>query len=149
MFTEAATLKQRVSHLAAQLINMLSDLWLCILLQEEVCFSGGSAHNIGLSALSIKDPDCSGFLFKQGQHFKTWKKRYCILKSTQLFYYGAMSETTAYGVMDLTGYKVTSGTEKSGRYHFAARPPLDNLRTFYFFAESEGERARCVVLHAL
>ena len=56
-----------------------------------------------------------------------------------------MSETTAYGVMDLTGYHVTSGTEKSGKYHFAAVPPLDNMRTFYFFAESEGERARCVL----
>ena len=113
-------------------------------LQEEVCFSGGSAHNIGLSALSIKDPDCSGFLFKQGQHFKTWKKRYCILKHSQLFYYGTMSETTAYGVMDLSGYQVSCGTEKSGKYYFAAIPPLERMRTFYLFAESEGERTRYV-----
>lgn len=55
-----------------------------------------------------------------------------------------MSETTAYGVMDLSGYQVSCGTEKSGKYHFAALPPLDNMRTFYFFAESEGERNRSV-----
>lgn len=110
--------------------------------QEVVCVSEGSAHNIGLSALSIKEPECSGFLYKQGQHFKTWKRRYCILQCAQLFYYGEMSETTAYGVMDLTGYHFNCGMHKSGKYFFTAEPPVDTMRTFCFFAESEGERAR-------
>lgn len=75
---------------------------------------------------------------------KTWKRRYCILKANQLFYYGEMSETTAYGVMDLAGYTFTSGASKSGKYYFSASPPRDSLRTFYFFVESEGERSRYV-----
>ena len=111
-------------------------------MQEVVCFSEGSAHNVALSALSIKEPDCTGFLYKQGQHFKTWKKRYCVLKCNQLFYYGEMSETTAYGVMDLTGYHVDCGAKKSGKHYFTAIPPLNSLRTFYFYAESERERSR-------
>lgn len=112
-----------------------------------MCFSGGSAHNVGLSALSIKDPDCSGFLYKRGQHIKTWKKRYCILKSNQLFYYGAMSERTALGVMDLCGYQVSTDTDKKsvGKYHFTALPPFEGMRTFYFYAESEGERIRYIM----
>lgn len=113
-----------------------------------MCVSEGSAHNIGLSALAIKEPECSGFLYKQGQHFKTWKKRYCILKCHQLFYYAEMSETTAYGVMDLTGYQINCETHKAGKYFFTAQPPIDTMRMFCFFAESEGDRDRCV-LHKL
>ena len=122
--------------------NIICTIVMFLFLQENVCFSEGSAHNIGLSALAIKDPDCCGFLHKQGRHFKTWKKRYCILKCNQLFYYGEMSETTAYGVMNLTGYRIGSGSEKSGKYYFTAYPPDDSWRTFYFFAESDAERTR-------
>lgn len=121
-------------------VNMFEWIW--HFSQEEVRVSEGSAHNVALSALSIKEPDCTGFLYKQGQHFKTWKKRYCLLKSNQLFYYGEMSETTAYGVMDLNGYQISCGAHKSGRHYFTAVPPRDSMRTFYFFAESERERAR-------
>ena len=57
-----------------------------------------------------------------------------------------MSETTAYGVMDLSGYQVSSGMVKPGKYYFTANPPAVTMRTFYFFAESEGERTRYVVV---
>ena len=56
-----------------------------------------------------------------------------------------MSETTAYGVMNLTGYTVHSGSQKSGKYYFTAQPPVGTMRTFCFFAESDGERARYVL----
>ena len=55
-----------------------------------------------------------------------------------------MSETTAYGVMNLTGYRISSGSDKSGKYYFTAYPPDDSWRTFYFFAESDAERTRYV-----
>lgn len=119
VFTEAATLEGR----------------------ESVCFSS-AAHNVSLSALSIKDPDCHGFLHKRGNNIKTWRRRYCVLKACQLFYYGKMTHTTAYGVMNLKGYEATIGHNKVGKFYLQANPPSSDKRTYYFFAESEGERER-------
>lgn len=105
----------------------------------------GSAHNISLSALSIRDPDCHGFLFKQGHTVQSWKKRYCVLKSHQLFYYGKMHHTTAYGVMDLTGYSVVMGKTTDKRFHFHATPAGGKdatLRIYHFYCETAIERER-------
>ena len=109
--------------------------------QESVHFSG-AAHNVSLSALAIKDPDCHGWMHKQGHGIKTWKRRYCVLKSHQLFYYGKMSHTTAYGVMNLRGYRIVTGKTKDKKYCFQALPPDSTLRTFRFYTESDGERER-------
>ena len=109
--------------------------------QESVHFSG-TAHNVSLSALSIKDPDCHGFLHKQGHGIKTWKRRYCVLKEHQLFYYGKMTHTTAYGVMNLTGYEVCRGKTKETKYYFQAIPPRREMRVYSFYAETEGDRQR-------
>ena len=39
-----------------------------------------SAQNVSVSALSIKNPDCHGFLRKHERGLKGWKRRYCVLK---------------------------------------------------------------------
>lgn len=57
-----------------------------------------SSHNVGLPALSIKDPDCHGYLTKLGNHIKTWKRRYCVLKDACLYYYFSSSSATAKGL---------------------------------------------------
>jgi hypothetical protein len=121
VFTEAATLKGR----------------------ETVHFSG-TAHNVSLSALSIRDPDCHGFLFKQGYNIRSWKKRYCVLKDHQLFYYGKMHHTTAYGVMNLHGYSVAMGRTTEKKFYFQAPPPERHMRTYYFYCETAVERDRWV-----
>jgi len=36
---------------------------------------------------SIGTPDFSGWLKKQGDKYKTWKTRYCILKGVNLYYF--------------------------------------------------------------
>ena len=116
------------------------------ILQESVYFSGCAA-NISLSALSIKDPECHGFLYKQGGSLGLWKRRYCVLKSHQLFYYGKMSHTTAYEVLNLSGYEVERGKEKEKKFYFHATPPSKESKVCKFYTESEVERERfvCVV----
>jgi tripartite motif-containing protein 2/3 len=109
--------------------------------QETVHFSG-TAHNVSLSALSIRDPDCHGFLFKQGYNIRSWKKRYCVLKDHQLFYYGKMHHTTAYGVMNLHGYSVAMGRTTEKKFYFQAPPPERHMRTYYFYCETAVERDR-------
>ena len=111
------------------------------MLQESVHFSS-AAHNVSLSALSIKDPDCHGFLYKQGHSIRSWKKRYCVLKHHQLFYYGKMHHTTAYGVMNLQGYSISEGKTTEKKFHFHASPPDQHMRTYYFYCETAVERDR-------
>ena len=81
-----------VHKMALSLRNPLSsmfiqtDTWLDI-----------SSHNVGLSALSIKQPDCHGYLTKMGNRRKNWKRRYCVLKDACLYYYLDVNSTTAQG----------------------------------------------------
>lgn len=137
VFTEAATLRGRVS-LYTVLHNLLTALYY---MQESVHFSD-TAHNVSLSALSIRNPDCHGFLYKQGHSVKTWKKRYCVLKQHQLFYYGKMHHTTAYGVMNFQGYSVAIGKTTDKKFFFHATPPDTNMRTYYLYSETAVDRDR-------
>ena len=61
-----------------------------------------SSHNVGLSALSIKQPDCHGYLTKMGNKRKNWKRRYCVLKDACLYYYLDVNSTTAQGKISFT-----------------------------------------------
>ena len=44
----------------------------------------GSAQNVSVSALSIKDPECHGMIFKKEKALTGWKRMYCILKVSYL-----------------------------------------------------------------
>ena len=66
-----------------------------------------------------------------------------MLKEHQLFYYGKMHHTTAYGVMNLLGYSVAMGKTSDKKFHFEALPPDKHLRTFHFYCETAAERDRC------
>ena len=41
----------------------------------------------------IGTPDFNGWLMKKGEHYNTWKQRYCVLKGHNL-YWMRSSETT-------------------------------------------------------
>ena len=60
-----------------------------------------SSHNVGLPALSIKNPDCHGHLTKLGHRHKNWKRRYCVLKDACLYYYLEVYSTTAQGIFKI------------------------------------------------
>lgn len=65
-----------------------------------------------------------------------------MLKEHQLFYYGKMHHSTAYGVMNLHGYSVAMGKTSDKRFYFHAPPPDRHMRTFKFYCESAVERDR-------
>ena len=108
--------------------------------------SVGNVHNVSIPALSIRDPECHGYLSKQGQSkLKTWKRRYCVLKNGYLYYYTDMSNATALGVAKLLGYSLEKGEQHGKRCYFRALPPEDSLRMYFFAADSERERERQVL----
>lgn len=67
-----------------------------------------------------------------------------MLKEHQLFYYGKMHHTTAYGVMNLQGYSVAMGKTSQKKFFFHAPPPEKHMRTYYFYSETAVERDRYI-----
>ncbi|CAH1773294.1 unnamed protein product, partial [Owenia fusiformis] len=96
-----------------------------------------SSHNVGLPALSIKNPECHGILFKMANRRKTYQKRYCVLKDACLYYYLGVNSTTAQGVAHLQGYKLEQLTVSKKRYLFALTPPEPKMRAFQFYTDHE------------
>ncbi|XP_038052114.1 uncharacterized protein LOC119724888 isoform X2 [Patiria miniata] len=115
-----------------------SDIWLDI-----------STHNVGLPALSIRNPDCHGFLNKLGAIRKTWKKRFCVLKDACLYYYKDIDAQHALGVAHFHGYSIQETEIGSKKYGLVLKHPSQELRVFYFLADHETDRKRWVAAFAM
>ena len=102
----------------------------------------GNVHNVSIPALSIRDPDCHGYLYKQGSNYKIWRRRYFVLKNGFLYYYTDMSNTVALGVVKLLDYTIATGDHSGRKFYFSASSPDKSVRTYYFAAESEMDRKR-------
>ncbi|GAB1599357.1 uncharacterized protein LOC106868868 [Argonauta hians] len=103
-----------------------------------------TSHNVGIPALEIKRPDCSGYLYKMGMNRKVWRRRYCILKDACVYYYKNIESISAKGVAHFHGYEVDDGALPEKKYGFVVNPPEKTLRTFYFNAENETDKKRWV-----
>ncbi|KAF6018921.1 hypothetical protein EB796_022742 [Bugula neritina] len=101
-----------------------------------------SAHNVRLPALSISNVDCSGYLHKMGGHYKSWKKRYCVLKDGCLFYYCDVNSRSAQGVAHLHGYTTNANPVTNKKNAFDLVPPESKMRTFHFYAETKVDQER-------
>ena len=102
-------------------------------------------HNVAIPALSIKNPDCHGYLTKQGaKSVRSWKRRYCVLKNGCLYYYREMADTTALGVAKLHGYTVDEVSVSGRRNGFRCVPPHSGMRTFTFIADNEYDKKRWI-----
>ena len=104
--------------------------------------SEGNVHNVSIPALSIRDPDCHGYLYKQGNNYRIWRRRYFVLKNGFLYYYSDMSNTVALGVAKLLDYTVNIGDQSGKKFHFTAVSPDQSSRSYHFAAESEMDRKR-------
>lgn len=102
----------------------------------------GNVHNVSIPALSIRDPDCHGYLYKQGNSYKMWRKRYFVLKNGFLYYYTDMSNTVALGVAKLLHYSVSTGEQSGKKFYFSAVAPDQLSRSYQFATESEMDRTR-------
>jgi len=63
-------------------------------------------EDIKVSAESLKPNTKEGWLTKQGGSIKSWKRRYCILKDSKLYYFKGPKEPVFQGRVDLESNSV-------------------------------------------
>lgn len=54
-------------------------------------------RNLVLSPSAIPNPDCFGYLVKLGTQWKSWSRRYCVLKDACLYFYQDANAKSAFG----------------------------------------------------
>ncbi|KAI8336561.1 hypothetical protein BC941DRAFT_471102 [Chlamydoabsidia padenii] len=81
-------------------------------------------------------PDMEGWLHKQGDKYKTWNKRWFVLKGANLFYFKSPKEIRMKGIINLRGYRIMNDeTIYAGKFCFKAQHERE--RTFYFYTDTE------------
>ncbi|KAG2230732.1 hypothetical protein INT48_004785 [Thamnidium elegans] len=81
-------------------------------------------------------PDMEGWLYKQGDKYKTWNKRWFVLKTNNLFYFKSPKAVRMKGIINLKGYRIeVDESIHSGKYCFKVHHERE--RTFYFYTDFE------------
>ncbi|KAG1196236.1 hypothetical protein G6F35_013024 [Rhizopus arrhizus] len=81
-------------------------------------------------------PQMQGWLHKQGCKYKTWNKRWFVLKGSNLFYFKSSKDVRMKGIINLRGYRIiTDESIQPGKYSFKAQH--EEERTFYFYTDNE------------
>ncbi|XP_022249514.1 uncharacterized protein LOC106465477 [Limulus polyphemus] len=98
--------------------------------------------NVHSPALIFPIPDCQGYLGRLGHRWKTWRRRYFVLKDGSLYLYLDQSSSAATAMFLLHGYKFQSCTISGKKNTFEAIPPETRLKHLYFLADSENDKKR-------
>ncbi|ORZ02557.1 hypothetical protein BCR43DRAFT_465682 [Syncephalastrum racemosum] len=81
-------------------------------------------------------PDMEGWLHKQGDKYKTWNKRWFVLKGPNLFYFKSPTDVRMKGIINLRNYRIICDESiYAGKYCFKAQHERE--RTFFFYTEVE------------
>ncbi|CAO3622439.1 unnamed protein product [Cunninghamella blakesleeana] len=81
-------------------------------------------------------PEMEGWLYKQGDKYKHWNKRWFVLKGSNLFYFKSPKDVRMKGIINLRGYRIICDeTICAGHYSFKAQHEKE--RTFYFYADTD------------
>ncbi|GFO26310.1 pleckstrin-like protein domain-containing family a member 6 [Plakobranchus ocellatus] len=114
-------------------------------------FLSVSSHNVGLPALDIRRPECSGNLGKLSPSHRSWRRRYCVLKDACVYYYKDVNSLRALGVAHLHGYKVDAENHPRRKHSFSLQPPESKMRNFHFAADNETDKKRWVesLIHSI
>lgn len=84
--SETATQRWHTVLTAAAERSKLADTWL-----EQ------TKRNLSLAPANMYRPDCFGYLNKLGNKWKTWTRRYCVLKDACLYFYQDANSKCSFG----------------------------------------------------
>ncbi|XP_075751130.1 uncharacterized protein LOC119173957 isoform X3 [Rhipicephalus microplus] len=122
--------------------------WISALNQVACIASRGTSYmdtvvsNMHSPCGSLPDPDCQGYLCKLSQQWKSWKKRFLVLKDACLYFYKDRNAPVAVGAFLLHGYRVQSCSMTGKKNTFEAIPPEPLMRHLRFLADTEYEKKR-------
>jgi hypothetical protein len=104
-----------------------------------------------------RDPERAGWLMKQGEHIKTWRRRWFVLKAGKIFWFkqdGVTSMSQPRGVIEVKSCLSVKGAEDALNKPFAFEVSTNN-DTQYFIADSDKEKedwinaiGRAIVRHS-
>ena len=102
-------------------------------------------------------PERAGWLMKQGEHIKTWRRRWFVLKQGKIFWFKSDDVTSASqsrGVIEVKGCLSVKGAEDALNRPYAFELST-NSETMYFVADSDKEKedwinaiGRAIVRHS-
>lgn len=101
-------------------------------------------RNLLLSPGALVKPDCFGYLVKIGDEWKSFNRRYCVLKDACLYFYQDVNAGNAFGVACLHGYKVRQPPKDIDKHSFEIIPSDPNQKYFYFCTETDMDKKRWV-----
>ncbi|KAI8993419.1 hypothetical protein BDB01DRAFT_847302 [Pilobolus umbonatus] len=89
-------------------------------------------------------PDFEGWLHKQSSRYKTWNKRWFVLKGSNLFYFKSPKDARMKGIINLRGYRVTlDDTIQAGKYCFRVQHSTE--RTFQLYTDDEASAKSWII----
>ncbi|ETE71963.1 Interactor protein for cytohesin exchange factors 1, partial [Ophiophagus hannah] len=101
-------------------------------------------HSMSRRRISCKDlglADCQGWLYKKkekgGFIGNKWKKFWCVLKASSLYWYSYQLAEKAEGFLNLPNFTVDQATECKKKHAMKITHP--QIKTFYFAAENAHE----------
>jgi len=89
-----------------------------------------------ISVASLQPADRDGWMTKQGGSYKSWKKRWFVLKGTQLFYFKSKKDTELTGVIELTRESFVKREDKKKKFCFAVGT---TKRVFFMYPDTQSE----------
>ncbi|KAL7722700.1 PH domain-containing protein [Entamoeba marina] len=99
------------------------------------------SHKINVSVASLQPSNFEGWATKQGGSWKSWKRRWFVIKDRKMWYFASKTDTEAKGWIDLTpGTTVRDVTEpnQKKKYQFILNSRgVKGAREFPIFVESE------------
>ncbi|XP_060522574.1 uncharacterized protein LOC132699725 isoform X3 [Cylas formicarius] len=135
-------------HLAADTENA-KNRWVEVILKaisdSQIVdeFIEETKRNLTLPPSAMNQTDCFGYLIKLGNQWKSWSRRYCVLKDACMFFYVDANAKNAFGVAYLHGYRVQPASV-SKKHAFELIPPDPGKKHYYFHTESDADRKRWI-----
>ena len=102
-------------------------------------------------------PERAGWLMKQGEHIKTWRRRWFVLKGGKIFWFkydGVDAQSEPRGAIDVSRCLSVKGAEDAINKQYAFEVST-NFETMYFIADNDKDKedwinaiGRAIVRHS-
>lgn len=90
-----------------------------------------------ISVSSLGTPDHSGYMTKQGGSYKSWKRRWFVLKTDKLYYFKGKKDPDITGVVELSKEsQISKMPKKRSKHCFSI---ICSQRTFYMYPDTGPE----------